>query len=101
MDLMADYLDYDDVAALTNIKRDTLMVYQSEANRRRREGVSKPGDMPPPDKVFGASPAWKETTIEQWLARRPGRGVGGAVARQLKRERERYLKQQGIDGELS
>ena len=96
MDLM-DYLDYEGVAERTGIKPRTLRVYLAQANRRREEGTSKPGDIPPPDEIFGQSPVWKPATIDRWLARRPGKGVGGAAARELKRERERYLANRPLD----
>lgn len=93
MDTMTnEYLDYDGVSERTGIQSKTLRVYLAQANRRREEGTSKPGDIPPPDEVFGQSPVWKPATIDKWLARRPGRGVGGAAARELKRERARYLE---------
>jgi hypothetical protein len=45
--------------------------------------------MPEPDEIFGRSPAWKPKTIDRWLRRRPGKGVGGAEARErYRRERE-------------
>jgi len=32
-----------------------------------------------PDKTFGQSPTWKPSTIERWLANRPGRGRRSAT----------------------
>ena len=92
MTIMAEqeYLDIAGVAAAIGVKYTTMRVYVAKANVRRREGQSRPGDIPPPDAVFGQSPVWKPSTIEQWRAHRPGKGVGGAEARELKRQLEKY-----------
>ena len=83
-----ELLDYGRISAKTGIKPRTLRIYQAQANRRREDGNPKPGDMPPPDQVFGYSPVWLESTVDNWLESRPGQGVGGAAARErYKRER--------------
>lgn len=94
MSLMATehYWTLAEVAEHLNIKYATLRVYVAKANRRRRDGEPRPGDIPPPDRYYGQSPVWKPSTIEKWEKRRPGRGAGGAAARMAKqREREHDL----------
>lgn len=74
-------LDIADVAARTGLAVSTVRAYHAEATQRRREGTSRPGDLPAPDQVIGASPAWLVATIDQWVANRPGRGAGAGRPR--------------------
>jgi predicted DNA-binding transcriptional regulator AlpA len=84
-----DYLDYAGVSAKTGISVGTLRRYLAEARANRAAGTPTDSDMPEPDEIFGRSPAWKPKTIDRWLRRRPGKGVGGAEARErYRRERE-------------
>lgn len=55
----------------------TVRNYHQKASRERRRGVSRPGQMPPPDVTVGLRPAWHPDTIRKWLEERPGQGVGG------------------------
>ena len=71
------YLDYQDVADSIGVTVPVVRKYLSEARKRREEGRPMAKDIPEPDKVFGPSPAWLPKTIEDWKARRPGRGAGG------------------------
>lgn len=83
------YLDYPGVAARTGIAVSALRKYLSTARTNRENGVHSLADFPEPDIMIGRSPGWKPTTIDRWLKRRPGRGVGGAEAR------ERYRRERG------
>ena len=71
------YLDTLEVAKLVGVTYNTARFYLQQARANRRSGTSKPGDMPEPDRIFGRSPAWRRSTIEAWLASRPGQGAGG------------------------
>lgn len=83
-----DYLDYHGVSARTGIGYSTLRRYLAQARRNREAGTPTLSDMPEPDATFGQSPAWKPKTIDKWIAKRPGKGVGGTAAREkYKRER--------------
>lgn len=62
-------LDRAAVAALVGIHPDSISRYLAR------------GGFPPPDARFGRSPAWREQTIRDWLAARPGQGVGGGRPR--------------------
>jgi predicted DNA-binding transcriptional regulator AlpA len=44
------------------------------------------GQMPQPDGWVSGRPWWYETTIEEWLANRPGRGAGGGRPRKEQAE---------------
>lgn len=71
------YLDYSDVAKKLGVTVPVARKYLAESRRRSEAGINEPKDMPEPDHVFGQSPAWKESTIDSWIKRRPGRGSGG------------------------
>lgn len=70
-------LDLAGVADHLGVTYKTVRSYHGGAMRRRAAGTAKPGDMPAPDEHFGRTPVWKATTIDRWLAQRPGQGVGG------------------------
>lgn len=55
----------------------TVEGYHRHTAKRRRDGTSRPGDLPPPDRTFGRSPVWVSQTIDAWARSRPGRGAGG------------------------
>lgn len=74
-------LDIRAVAAALTLTERTVRNYHQLAERRRREGTSRPGDFPPPDQRFGRTPVWKASTIRQWKTHRPGQGVGGGRPR--------------------
>ena len=40
--------------------------------------------LPDPDVIVGKARRWREETIDQWNASRPGRGVGGGRPRKNK-----------------
>jgi hypothetical protein len=55
----------------------TARTLHKRAQRRRREDVIRPGDLPVPDGHAGRAPWWYETTIIGWEEQRPGQGIGG------------------------
>jgi len=71
------YLDTQEVAKALGVTYNTVRFYLQQARANRRNAVTKPGDMPEPDRVFGRSPVWRRSTIERWQASRPGQGAGG------------------------
>lgn len=87
---MADqYLDYRAIAERMGVSVPVLRKYLAISRRNRENGTPSFSDMPEPDHMFGRTPVWKPTTIDRWIKRRPGKGVGGAEARErYKRERE-------------
>ena len=81
-----DYLGIEQVAAALGITIDSARTYHTRAQRNRREGTPKPGDLPPPDVVFGRSPAWLPSTIDRHLNTRPGQGRKETRVEQVRRE---------------
>jgi hypothetical protein len=80
-------MDYSMIALALGVEVSTLRQYLKDARRHRRRDEIRPGDMPEPDATLGRTPVWRPETIEAWIKARPGRGVGGAAAReQLRRE---------------
>jgi predicted DNA-binding transcriptional regulator AlpA len=71
------FLDYQAVADYTGIKYAVLRRYLSQARTNRTNGTTTKSDLPEPDITIGQSPAWDQATIDEWLAGRPGKGVGG------------------------
>lgn len=69
------YLTLSDIAERIGVGVESIRVYHQRANKHRKEGAPRPGDLPEPDAVFGRSPVWREATIRRWEAARPGRGV--------------------------
>ncbi|AVH59948.1 MULTISPECIES: hypothetical protein [Streptomyces] len=78
---MADLLDLQAIATHLGLSYETVRSYHTKAEANRRAGRPKVGDFPPPDNMFGRSPVWQDTTIDQWAAHRPGRGAGGGRPR--------------------
>lgn len=77
-------LDLRAAAEVAEVKYRTMRNYHQTAERRRRLAAEKndpsiirPGDLPPPDEIYGRSPVWKLSTINAWKRTRPGRGAGG------------------------
>lgn len=60
-------------------KVDTVHLYLRRTRARVKANLPiRPQDMPLPDNMFGARmPAWRESTIREWISRRPGRGRRG------------------------
>lgn len=63
-----------DVAERVGVGYESMRTYHQRAAKNRRAGAVKQGDLPAPDKTFGRSPVWAASTIERWVAERPGRG---------------------------
>lgn len=59
-----DQLTQGDVAELAGIALNSLY----------RQRNRSPAFMPEPDGVLGTTPWWRRATIDDWLARRTGRG---------------------------
>lgn len=70
-------LTLSDIAERIDVSIGSIRVYYQRAKKNRKEDNVRPGDLPKPDAIFGRSPVWRESTIERWENRRPGRGVGG------------------------
>jgi hypothetical protein len=86
------YWSLEEVATAIGVTYNSARTYHGRAEMNRKHGAKprpsckmcqaglhseKPGDLPPPDRYFGKSPAWKPDTIQQWIETRPGRGIGG------------------------
>lgn len=70
-----------DIAEREGLAYRTVRNYHQMAERRRRDGTPRPGDLPPPDDHVGVHPVWRVSTIRKWHANRPGRGAGGGRPR--------------------
>lgn len=71
------YLDTAGVAEMVGVSYYTIRFHLQQARANRKAGTSKPGDLPEPERTFGRSPVWRRSTIQAWVASRPGRGAGG------------------------
>ncbi|MER0443065.1 hypothetical protein ABR738_00490 [Streptomyces sp. Edi4] len=68
-------LDTEAVAAKIGVASETVRIYLKRTRKRIADGQPvRPQDLPLPDDKFGRSPAWFESTIDAWVAVRPGRG---------------------------
>ncbi|MEU3399361.1 MarR family transcriptional regulator [Streptomyces filamentosus] len=69
-------LDTEGVAAKIGVKDGaTVRVYLKRTRARAAKGLPvRSQDLPLPDQQVGRSPAWHESTIDRWIASRPGRG---------------------------
>jgi hypothetical protein len=67
-------LGMSEVAAMVGVGYESIRVYRGRAEQNRRNGIFKPGDLPPADSYRGQSPEWKLETIEAWIAGRPRKG---------------------------
>ncbi|OKH62361.1 hypothetical protein EB74_16955 [Mycobacterium sp. SWH-M5] len=76
-DLSEKYLTLSQIAERNQWTLKTARNRQHEANRRRREGRPRPGDLPAPDHHIGRTPLWRVSTIDAWEKNRPGQGAGG------------------------
>ncbi|WP_435058465.1 hypothetical protein [Streptomyces sp. bgisy060] len=69
------YLDTEAVAEKIGVTAETVRIYLKRTRKRIADGlVVRPQDLPLPDAQFRRSPAWREATIDAWVANRPGRG---------------------------
>lgn len=69
-------LDTQDVATKIGSEHAaTVRVYLKRTRKRVADGLPvRPQDLPLPDETVRRSPAWRESTIDRWMANRPGRG---------------------------
>lgn len=68
-------LDTAAVADLVNLPVTTIRIYLKRTRARIADGqLVRPHDFPVQDDTFGRSPVWNRSTIEAWLAARPGPG---------------------------
>lgn len=74
-------LDLAGIAERCGLTYSTVQGYHTLAARRRREGASRPGDLPEPDDRIGGHPVWFAETIARWESERPGQGKGGGRPR--------------------
>jgi predicted DNA-binding transcriptional regulator AlpA len=73
-------LDTEKVKELLGVEKvETVHLYLKRTRARVKDGLAiRPQDMPLPDELFGGrAPAWRQSTITGWIARRPGRGRRG------------------------
>jgi predicted DNA-binding transcriptional regulator AlpA len=68
-------LSYEEVAAITGLTAATLRFYRSKGL------LPEPDASPVPDR-----PRWRRSTIDNWLANRPGRGAPGRPRRRTPKE---------------
>jgi hypothetical protein len=60
----------------------TWRKYGALARDEREAGRDRPGLLPPPDGWHDArTPWWYESTVDKWMARRPGAGARTDLAR--------------------
>lgn len=68
-------LDTAAVAARVGLGVQTIRIYLKRTRALVAEDLPvRPQDFPLPDRVIGRSPAWFPSTIDRWLASRPGSG---------------------------
>jgi len=73
-------IGYPGVHELTGLEVPTIRVYLKRTRARIAEELPvRDQDFPMPDETYGQSPTWKPSTIERWLANRPGRGRRSAT----------------------
>lgn len=65
-----EFWTLEDIAKLLGVTHVSARTYHQTASRNRRENHPRPADMPPPDAVFGRTPAWKPATIRAWMPKR-------------------------------
>lgn len=69
------YMDAEQVAAKVGITAGSVRMYLKRSRRRLAEGQElRAQDLPLPDITVSRSPAWLASTIDLWIAARPGRG---------------------------
>jgi predicted DNA-binding transcriptional regulator AlpA len=73
------YLDTEAVAQHVGLTTESVRVYLKRSRRRVASGQPlRPQDLPLPDITIGRSPAWRQSTIDEWDSHRtgPGRPAG-------------------------
>lgn len=72
------YLDTEHVGRVIGVSAATVRLYLKRTRRRIADGLPvRPQDLPLPDDTFRRSPVWLQSTIFEWMLRRPGRGRRG------------------------
>lgn len=74
------YLDTEKVAEHVDLTTGSVRVYLKRSRRRVATGQPlRPQDLPLPDITIGRSPAWRQSTIDEWHDNRtgPGRPAAG------------------------
>lgn len=74
------YLDMAGIAERLGVKPASVRTYNTRAAINRRAGTENAWDMPEPSARFAGRPVWLESTIEEWIARRPGTNTEAATA---------------------
>lgn len=73
------YLDTAQVGEMIGVSADTVRLYLKRTRKRIADGLPvRPQDLPLPDEQFRRSPVWRESTLNAWIVRRPGRGRRGS-----------------------
>lgn len=70
MNSIDDLLTAEQIAPLVGLTVASARTTHQRAERRRREGLTGPTDMPAPDARFGRTPVWRRSTVEAWKAAR-------------------------------
>jgi hypothetical protein len=69
------YLDSADAAKLAEVPLENFRVYLKRSRKRHGEGKGLlPQHLPLPDITIGRSPAWRQSTIEDWKKNKGKRG---------------------------
>lgn len=76
-----DLVDLATIAEMLGVTVGSARTYNQRARVNRRNSTPKLGDLPEADAYLSGSPVWQRQTIEEWMARRPGRGAGGGRPR--------------------
>ncbi|MEE1838185.1 helix-turn-helix transcriptional regulator [Streptomyces sp. SP17KL33] len=72
------YLDTAQVGERIGVSADSIRLYLKRTRKRISDGLKvRPQDLPLPDSQFRRSPVWHRSTIDAWIANRPGRGRRG------------------------
>lgn len=81
-----DYLDIAAIAERLGVKPASVQTYHTRAGRNRRAGTPQAWDMPEPDARFGGAPVWLVSTVDVWIAARPGTNTEAATAARRKKK---------------
>ena len=63
------------MADLLGVSREWAREWAAESVRARRAGRDTPAHAPDPDRYIAGSPVWLRSVVEEWAARRPGKGA--------------------------
>lgn len=76
-------LDMERIAVMANIKPDSIRRLHKKSMQRRRDGTTRPGDMPEPTARLTGRPLWDAAAISEWLTNRPRAGKNYAPDRSV------------------